>query len=89
MNSKGDSSITYTLCQNGNYIDLDPGDSCTGDNHLIDNVGTGSLTFNYWALNGTTSATPAAAKIIDVTFQMSGAAGLTSTFTMRVTPRVL
>lgn len=86
-NNKGGGTATYTLCRNGTYIDLDPANSCIGNNHLIDNVG--SLAIAYWALDGTTSAAPTAAKIIDVTFQISGGANVASTFTMRIAPRML
>lgn len=85
-NNKGGGTATYTLCRNGNHInlvDLGTGSTCDDGDSLIDNVT--ALTFAYLESNGTTEASPLeAAKIIEVAFTLSGAAGITSSFTMRV-----
>lgn len=86
-NNKNNTSATFTICKNGSYIDICSGSNCSGGNHLIDKVS--SLTFTYLASDGSTAVAPAVAKIINVSFSISGIDGTTSTFAASVAPSML
>jgi len=87
-NDRGGSVTSFTLSQNGTYIDL-----ATGGNpadHLIDNVVNNSLLFSYLQSDGITAATPPdTAKVVKISFKLTGAEGVQVPFTMSIAPRPL
>jgi len=82
--SKGGVSGSYTLT----YSDSDGAILVDGD-ILVDNVDSFALAYRD-TYNGTATPTWSSTnKVIDVTFALTGAGGVNSTFTMRVAPRTL